>query len=124
MIKNILIVDSEANIAASLSFLLEHAGFSVHSACGYEEAMASVNHFCPDLVLMDAVLSDRSGYDLCQSLLALPGFANLPVLMLTTRGLEVEREKALSLGAVDFIVKPFNPAAVLGRVQELVSEAA
>lgn len=124
MLKNILIVDSETNIAASLSFLLGHAGFSVTCACDYEEAMAAVNDTRPDLVLMDAVLPDRSGYDLCQALLALPGFRHLPVMMLTTQGLEVEREKALSLGAVDFIVKPFNPAAVLGRVRELVSEAA
>mgnify|MGYP000164286593 CR=1 FL=1 len=124
MYKNVLIVDSEANINASLGFLLEHSGFAVTTARDYAEAMAVATAHPPDLVLMDATLPDRSGYDLCQALLSQPGCEHLPVLMLTTRGIEVEREKALSLGAMDFIVKPFNPAAVLSRVQELLREAA
>mgnify|MGYP002279224712 FL=1 len=124
MIKNILIVDDEANLTFALEFLLSHAGFQVTTAVNYEQALATVQKTCPDMVLVDAMLPDRSGYDLCQTLLAMPGLAHLPVLMLTTRGLDVEREKALSLGAVDSIVKPFNPGAVLARVQELLKEAA
>ncbi len=124
MYNNILIVDSEPNLTTALSFLLRHAGWTVRVAGSYAEAMETAKECPPDLVLLDAALPDRSGYDLCQALLALPGMQSLPVLMLTTRGLEVEREKALSLGAMDFIVKPFSPADVLTRVQELLKEAA
>ncbi len=124
MYNNILIVDSEPNLTAALSFLLRHAGWQVSIASSYAEAMDEARRKTPSLALIDARLPDRSGYDLCQSLLALPGMQALPILMLTTHGLEVEREKALSLGAVDFIVKPFSPADVMARVQELLKEAA
>jgi len=124
MIKNILIVDNEPNLTVALDFLLAHAGFQVVTAASYTEAMQAVTKIRPDMVLMDVVLPDRSGYDLCQTLLAMPGLEHLPILMLTTRGLDVEREKALSLGAVDFIMKPFIPSTILARVQELMTEAA
>ncbi len=124
MYKNVLIVDSDTNISASLGFLLGHSGLHVSTAGSYDEALSVARDRRPDVVLMDAVLPDGSGYDLCQALLNQPGLSHLPVLMLTTRGLEVEREKALSLGAMDFIVKPFNPMLVLTRVQELLREAA
>jgi len=124
MYKNILIVDSEANISACLGFLLAHSGFNVQTACSFREALDSVETCQPDLVLLDTALPDRSGYELCQALLAMPHCSHLPVLMLTTQELAMERQKAISLGAMDFIVKPFNPTEVLGRVQELVREAA
>jgi len=124
MIKNILIVDNEANLTFGLAFLLTHSGFQVTTAVNYGQAVTMVQDNRPDLVLVDAMLPDRSGYDLCQTLLAMPGLAHLPVLMLTTRGLDVEHEKALSLGAVDCIVKPFNPGTILAGVQELLKEAA
>ena len=124
MYKNILIADHQSNLAAALQFLLGYAGFHVTLAGSYAEAEAAIETARPDLALIDASLPDRSGYDLCQALLARPGLQHLPVLMLTTRSLEVEREKALSLGATDFIVKPFDPALILTRVQELLREAA
>ncbi|MEX0430794.1 response regulator transcription factor [Spiribacter insolitus] len=124
MYKNILLVDHESNLATALQFLLGHAGFNVTLAGTYAEAEAAADRTRPDLALIDASLPDRSGYDLCQALVARPGLQHLPVLMLTTRSLQVEREKALSLGATDFVVKPFDPAAILGRVQELLREAA
>ena len=124
MLKNILIVDHESNLATALEFLLGHAGFNVTLAGSYAEADAALERSRPDLALIDAALPDRSGYDLCQAILGRPGLQHLPILMLTTRSLQVEREKALSLGASDFIVKPFDPAAILHRVQELLREAA
>lgn len=124
MYKNILIADSEPNLTTALAFFLGHAGFRVDCAASYEQAIETARTHRPDIALIDTLIGGRSGYDLCQALLNLPGMAQLPVLMLTTHGLEVEREKALSLGAIDFLVKPFNPGDVLARVQELLQEAA
>lgn len=124
MVKTILIVDHESNLTSALRFLLEQSGFQVALASSCAQAEAAMAEACPDVALVNTTLPDRSGYDLCQRLLSGAGTAGLPILMLTSHSLEVEREKAFSLGATDFIVKPFDPATILGRVRSLVSGAA
>lgn len=124
MVKTILIVDHESNLTSALRFLLEQSGFRVALATTGAQAEAAMARGCPDVALVNASLPDRSGYDLCQCLLQAAGAAGLPVLMLTSHSLEVEREKAFSLGATDFIVKPFDPATILGRIRALVTGAA
>mgnify|MGYP006428109779 CR=1 FL=1 len=124
MVKTILIVDHESNLTSALRFLLEQSGFRVVLASTCAQAEAAMSEACPDMAMVNTTLPDRSGYDLCQRLLSGAGAAGLPILMLTSHSLQVEREKAFSLGATDFIVKPFDPATILGRVRALASGAA
>lgn len=124
MIKTILIVDHESNLTSALRFLLEQSGFRVALANSGNQAEAAMAEAAPDVALVNTTLPDRNGYDLCQRLLQGSGPMGLPILMLTSHSLEVEREKAFSLGATDFIVKPFDPAAILGRIRSLASGAA
>ncbi|MBS3785957.1 MAG: response regulator [Gammaproteobacteria bacterium] len=121
---NVLIVDNDLNITASLEFLLRHIGFNCLVADSYASAIDSVNGKRLDAALIDSNLPDRSGYSLCQKLLSTQGFEHLPILMLTTQVLQAEQEKALSLGAMDFIIKPFNPLMVMQRIQDLLTKAA
>ncbi|MRH77473.1 response regulator [Spiribacter sp. C176] len=121
---NVLIVDNDLNITASLEFLLRHIGFNCLTADSYAAAIDVVTGKALDAALIDSNLPDRSGYSLCQKLLSTQGFEHLPILMLTSQVLQAEQEKALSLGAMDFIIKPFNPLMVMQRIQDLLTKAA
>lgn len=121
---NILIVDNDMNIAASLEFLLRHVGFNCLIADSYASAIDTITGKRIDAALVEANLPDRSGYCLCQTLLSTKGFEQLPILMLTAQNAKAEQEKALSLGAMDFIIKPFNPVFVMQRIQDLLTKAA
>lgn len=121
---NILIVDNDMNIAASLEFLLRHVGFNCLIADSYATAVDTIAGKRIDAALVEANLPDRSGYCLCQTLLSIKGFEQLPILMLTAQNAKAEQEKALSLGAMDFIIKPFNPVFVMQRIQDLLTKAA
>lgn len=121
---NVLIVDNDLNITASLDFLLRHIGLNCLVAGNYDEAMTAIQDKDLDAAIIEANLPGRSGYCLCQKLTSMKGFEHLPILMLTTQMLQAEQEKAFSLGAMDFIIKPFNPLLVMQRVQDLLTKAA
>ncbi|PWG63558.1 response regulator transcription factor [Sediminicurvatus halobius] len=123
MAQHVLIVDDEPNIVLSLEFLLSRSGFSVATANDGEGALAAAREQRPDVVLLDIMLPGMDGYELCQALREQPGLESVPILMLTARGREVDREKGLSLGADDYIVKPFSTREVVERVRRLAGEA-
>lgn len=124
MPRNILVVDNDMNITASLAFLLRHVGFNCLIADSYANALNTIAGKKLDAALIEANLPDRSGYCLCQTLLSTEGFEQLPILMLTAQSAKAEQEKARSLGALDFIIKPFNPLSVMQRLQDLLVRAA
>lgn len=124
MAQHVLIVDDEPNIVLSLEFLLGRSGFSVASASDADAALAAAREQRPDVVLLDIMLPGMDGYELCQALRELPGLEQVPILMLTARGREVDREKGLSLGADDYIVKPFSTREVVERVRRLAGGGA
>ncbi|MBP2313725.1 response regulator transcription factor [Azospirillum soli] len=104
----ILVADDEPSIVLSLQVLLQKAGFDVRIARDGEEALQSVEASPPDLVLLDAMMPKRDGFDVCQSLRANPAFQALPIIMLTAKSRDVERQKGMALGATDYITKPFS----------------
>ncbi len=104
----ILVADDEPSIVLSLQVLLQKAGFDVRVARDGEEALQSVEASPPDLVLLDAMMPKRDGFDVCQSLRANPAFQALPIIMLTAKSRDVERQKGMALGATDYITKPFS----------------
>ena len=124
MAKRVLIVDDEANIVTALEFLLEKRGYEVKVAVNGEEALAAVEAFKPDLVLLDVMMPKVSGYDVCQRMRSNPSWQGIKIVMLSAKGREVEVSKGMSLGADLYVTKPFSNAELVSRIDALLSESA
>jgi len=122
MTKKVLIVDDEANIVAALEYLLQRSGYEVRSAPNGEEALRQLESFGPDLVLLDVMMPQRSGYDVCQRIRERPEWNRIRILMLSARGRDAEVNKGLSLGADLYITKPFSNAELVARIGELLGD--
>ena len=122
MTKKVLIVDDEANIVAALEYLLQRSGYEVRSAPNGEEALRQLESFGPDLVLLDVMMPQRSGYDVCQRIRERPEWKRIRILMLSARGRDAEVNKGLSLGADLYITKPFSNAELVARIGELLGD--
>ncbi|MFS8171269.1 response regulator transcription factor [Vreelandella titanicae] len=118
----VLVVDDEPNIVLSLEFLMEQAGFEVVTAEDGEQALARVNDSQPDLLLLDISLPGISGFDVLERLRSEAATAQLPIIMLTAHGRDVEREKGIALGADDYITKPFSTQSLVEKVKALLIE--
>jgi DNA-binding response OmpR family regulator len=119
MSKHILIVEDEPNIIESLSFLLERAGFDVSSEQDGAMAMNRVRNLIPDLVILDVMLPNRSGFDILRDIGEL---AEAPhVLMLTAKGQARDRQTAEDIGVTRFMTKPFANAEIVAAVQEMLT---
>ncbi len=117
---SVLIVDDEPNIVISLEFLMKRAGYDVRVARDGEAAMRAIERRKPRLVLLDAMMPKRNGYDVCRSIRGNPDWHDIRIIMLTAKGRDVEIEKGLALGADDYITKPFSTRGVVARVRSLV----
>jgi DNA-binding response OmpR family regulator len=116
----ILIVDDEPNILLSLKFLLQQAGFEVHTAKDGQAALEALQAQPVDLMLLDVMLPIKSGYEVCQAVRANPAWSTVKIIMLSARGREIDREKGEALGADDYITKPFATRDVVARVQAML----
>lgn len=121
MAKRVLIVDDEPNIVTALEFLLEKRGYEVRVAVNGEAAMAEVEAFKPDLVLLDVMMPKVSGYEVCQRMRANPQWRGIKIVMLSAKGREVEVSKGMSLGADLYVTKPFSSAELVATIDGLVS---
>jgi DNA-binding response OmpR family regulator len=120
MTKKVLIVDDEPNIVLSLEFLMKKAGFEIAVAGDGDEALAQVDKFNPDLVLLDIMMPKKSGYEVCEILRADPARAAMKIVILTAKGRETEVAKGLALGADAYVTKPFSTRDLVARVNELL----
>ena len=119
--KTVLVVDDEPNIVLSLRYLMSKAGHRVCVATDGEAALEAIERERPDLVLLDLMIPKRDGYDVCQTLRADPRHRELPVVMLTARGREIDREKGLALGATAYLTKPFSTRELLEMVGTILA---
>ena len=119
MRKRVLLIEDEPNIIQVISFILSRDGWTVDTHADGMTAMAEVPRRNPDVVILDVMLPNRSGFDILQDLRADPETADLPVLMLTARGQKRDRELAMRYGASRFMTKPFANSEVLDCVREL-----
>jgi DNA-binding response OmpR family regulator len=124
MAKRVLIADDEPNIVTSLVFLMTKAGYEVEVARNGEEALALVESFGPDIVLLDVMMPRRSGYEVCQKMRERPEWGHVKVVMLSAKGREAEVSKGMSLGADAYVTKPFSNRELVSRVAELLGEGA
>jgi len=119
----ILVVEDEEALGILLRYNLEAAGYGVDHVTRGDEADLTLRETLPDLVVLDWMLPGLSGIELCRRLRARAETARLPIIMLTARGDEAERIRGLSLGADDYIVKPFSVPEFLARVQAVLRRA-
>ncbi len=118
MNRRVLIVEDEPNIAESLRFLLTHDGFQVSLEKDGAKAVARVDAGETDIVVLDLMLPNRSGFDILRDLRS-GSHAELPVLMLTAKGQATDRKTAEELGVSKFMTKPFSNAEVVAAVRDL-----
>lgn len=118
----VLLIEDEPNIIEAIRFILSRDGWHVHTHSDGNTALEAVEQREPDLVVLDVMLPNRSGYDILSDLRAKPETKDLPVLMLTARGQKKDRELAERLGASRFMTKPFSNGEVLETVRELVGQ--
>ena len=118
--KKILVVDDEPHILRSLTFVLKKEGYDVSSATNGEEALAKIRESKPSLMFLDVMMPKKNGYEVCQEVKGDPSLSGICIIMLTAKGQEADREKGLSLGADEFVTKPFSPMKVVERVREIL----
>ena len=118
--KKILVVDDEPNVIKSLTFVLSKEGYDVSSAADGEDAMAKIRQSKPNLIFLDVMMPKKNGYEVCQDVKSDSGLSDIHIIMLTAKGQEADREKGLSVGADEFMTKPFSPILVIDKVKELL----
>ena len=116
----ILIVDDEPDVVELVAFNLKAAGFEVVSAADGAEALRKARLTAPDLILLDLMLPEVNGLEVCKLLRRDPATAPIPIIMLTAKASEIDRILGLELGADDYITKPFSPRELVLRVRKLV----
>ena len=124
MAKKILIVDDEPNIVTALEYLLQKSGYEVLLARDGDAALKQVEKHLPDLVLLDVMMSLKSGYEVCQRMRDRADWQHIKIVMLSAKGREAEVSKGLSLGADLYVTKPFSNQDLIARINELLRQAA
>src|SRR5262245_34612500 len=118
--KTILVVDDDSAVRDVLQFCLERAGYFVTTAPQARAALAELDHFVPDLVLLDLGLPDMSGFDLLQGWRQNERTRTMPIIVLTGRTDERDRIVGLRSGADDYVGKPFSRDELLARIENLL----
>lgn len=116
----ILVVEDEENIAVALDYLITREGYVHDRVASGADALPRIRETHPDLVLLDVMLPEVSGYEICQAVRLDPTLSHVKILMMTARGSAVERRKGLALGADGFVSKPFELKELREKVRTLL----
>ncbi|HXG03536.1 MAG TPA: response regulator [Candidatus Binatia bacterium] len=123
MAQEVLVVEDEPDIRALIVHHLARDGFRCRTASTGAQALAEVRNRRPDLVVLDLLLPEVDGLEVCRRLRADATTAALPIIMLTARADEVDRVVGLEVGADDYVVKPFSPRELVARVRAVLRRA-
>ena len=110
----ILVVDDEKEIADLIELYLSNESYEVHKFYNGKEVLAYLEQETPDLAILDVMLPDMSGFSICQKIRE---NQNFPIIMLTAKDEEIDKITGLTLGADDYITKPFRPLELIARVK-------
>jgi two-component system, OmpR family, phosphate regulon response regulator PhoB len=120
----VLIVDDEADLLSTLEYNLEQEGYVTRTAAtGAAAIIAAQQEPIPDIVLLDVMLPDCSGKDVCRTLRQLPALRDVPIIMVTARGEEIDRVVGFEVGADDYVVKPFSIRELVLRMRAILRRA-
>jgi DNA-binding response OmpR family regulator len=120
--KRVLVVDDEPNILMSLEFLMKRAGFEVDVARDGRQALAALEGTPPDLVLLDVMMPEFDGYEVCARVRERPEWSGTKIVMLTARGRDAERERGMKAGADAYVTKPFSTRDLVEQVKRMLAE--
>jgi DNA-binding response OmpR family regulator len=115
----ILVVDDEPHLVRSLTFIMSREGHEVFTAADGKEALQKAVEHRPELVFLDIMMPRKNGYEVCEAIRQIPELKDTYIIMLSAKGREIDREKALKAGANEFMSKPFSPLEVVARVKSL-----
>jgi DNA-binding response OmpR family regulator len=115
--QSVLVVEDEASIASFVSLYLKNAGYEVRTASNGTEALASAQNEQPSLIVLDLMLPDIDGIEICRRIRQK---SDVPILMLTARDEDVDKIIGLEVGADDYMTKPFNPRELVARVKSIL----
>ena len=122
--KKVLIADDEPNIVTSLEYLMNKSGYEGKIARNGDEALALVESFLPDVVLLDVMMPRKSGYEVCQHIRERKEWQHIKIVMLSAKGREAEVNKGLSLGADTYVTKPFSNQELIAKIAGLLRDGA
>jgi two-component system phosphate regulon response regulator PhoB len=117
----ILVVDDEPEAVELVEFNLKQSGYAVITAADGAEALKKARGQTPDLIVLDVMLPEMDGFEICKTLRLDPATAKVPILMLTAKAAEIDRVLGLELGADDYLTKPFSPRELLLRIKKIIS---
>lgn len=118
--RNVLVIDDEPYIGRIIQLKLETGPYQVEVCADARSALEMLRSELPiDLILLDIMMPHLNGFEVLTELRRLPHRCDTPVIMLTAKGQETDRAQARSLGASDFLTKPFSPKKLLARIDEL-----
>jgi DNA-binding response OmpR family regulator len=116
----ITIIDDEPDIVELVSLHLKRGGFKVEGFLNAEDFFDFMNKSLPDLIILDLMLPDADGFEVCKYLKRKDEFASVPIIMLTAKGEETDKVLGLELGADDYVTKPFSPQELVARVKAVL----
>lgn len=118
----ILLAEDEPDIRELLTYTLKFGGHDVHPRKNGQEVVDSVKEVKPDLIMLDVRMPRMTGYEACRALKANPETDHIPVVFLSAKGQEQEVATGLEAGAVAYLLKPFDPAALLLKLGDIIAE--
>lgn len=118
--ERVLIVDDDPDIVRLVSYNLTHAGYEVQTATTGRKALELIQQHPPDLIVLDLMLPDVDGMEVCRSLRQQAPSRRIPIVMLTARGEEIDRVVGFELGADDYVAKPFSPRELVLRIKSIL----
>lgn len=117
MPKRIAVVEDDADLATMIDYNLRRHGYEPHVFNGSKGLLKSLEQVKPDLVVLDVMLPDADGFEVCRNIRQSPVLGRIPVLFLTARAEEVDRVLGLEIGGDDYITKPFSPRELIARIK-------
>lgn len=119
MAKNILLIEDDLDIARVVRHSLEGAGYQVCQEINLENILKQIHISKPDLIILDLIIEDKDGFEVCRKLKRDPQMAHIPILILSSRDGEADIVAGLELGAEDYMTKPFSARVLLSRVRKI-----
>ena len=119
--KKILIADDNENIRRALTYLLEDEGYALLIAKDGADTLQKVRDFRPDILLLDIMMPDINGYDVCRTIKNDLGLKKTYVIILTARGQASEQALGKEVGADEYVIKPFSPVDILSRIKKILT---
>lgn len=118
--KRILLIEDEEDIAALIKLQAEASGYKLHVEVDGVNGYRAIEREKPDLVILDIMLPGQNGFDVCRKMKSNPDLKNIPVIIVTAKGEEIDVVLGLELGADDYVAKPFSPKVLFSRIKAVL----